>query len=407
MKVLHISTSDSGGAGIAALRTHIALLESGVKSKFLCLYKSSTSVPEVYQYRTSGISSIKKNILNRFGIKLPNSVLNKRKVKGLRGEYEAFSFPRTDIALHHHFLVKEADIINLHWVANFIDYPSFFSNLKKPVVWTLHDMNPFQGGFHYSKDRENNMNVWGDLESEFENLKVESVKKLSTLHVVTPSKWLGEATKNSKVFSNRPVHESFFYGIDFEVFKPLRKEVACEALGIPVEGIKIFFAADSLLNKRKGFDLLLAALLSLKNHQDINLVTIGHTTDNQLQSNFKCYNLGTLKDAKLINIAYNVADCFVLPSIEDNMPNVMLEALACGLPIISFPVGGMAEVIKTGDNGILAKALSSECLAEAIQGFIDNKFIFQRNEIRDTAFRMFNMKQHADKYIGLYSQIKS
>jgi glycosyltransferase involved in cell wall biosynthesis len=407
MKILHISTSDTGGAGIAALRTHIALLRAGIDSKFLCLYKSSTSVPEVYQYRGSLIRPLKTRILNKLGFAYSNSVLNKRKISGKNGEYEAFTFPTSDFFIHDHQLVREADLLNLHWVAGFIDYPSFFRNIKKPVVWTLHDMNPFLGGFHYLQDRINNIEILGDLDVEIEKVKKDSIDKCSTLHIVTPSKWLGEAARKSIIFKNRPVHDSFLYGIDFEVFKPIRKEVACEALGIPIEGIKILFVADSLLNKRKGFDLLMAALLSLKNQYDISLVTIGHGNNEQLNKAFKCYNLGTLKDAKLINIAYNVADCFVLPSREDNLPNVMLEALACGLPVISFPLGGMAEIIKTGENGILANDVSSEDLAKALQDFLNKRFAFDKEKIRNKAISIFSKDKHALKYLKLYNQIIS
>ncbi|MER2998304.1 glycosyltransferase [Pontibacter populi] len=405
MRVLHISTSDSGGAGIAALRTHIALLESGTKSKFLCLYKSTTSVPEVYQFHKSNKRSLKKEILNRFGLKLPNAVLNKRSIIGRKGEYEIFTFPRTDLRVHDHKLVKEADIIQLHWIADFIDYPSFFANINKPIVWTLHDMNPFQGGFHYLNDKETNSVIWSDIENDFIKLKKESVDMVPNLHVVTPSNWLGESAKRSTIFRDRPIHGNFYYGIDFEVFKPIKQEIACEILGIPVDGIKILFSADNLLNKRKGFDLLLAALDLLDKNLKLTLITIGSTFNNQVLSHFTCYNLGLIKDERLINIIYNAADCFVLPSREDNFPNVMLEALACGLPIISFPVGGMAEVIQTGENGILAKDLTPESLAEAIQGFIENKYFFQSEKIRAEAMSLFNKKRHAKKYLNLYNEM--
>ena len=150
MKIVHISTSDKGGAGIAALRLHKGLLQQNVDSSFLSLFGSGTGeTNSEFNINPSVQLSNLQKIKRKFGLPVTQVERNLRMLKGIKGDYEIFSFPFSDFQIEQHPLVQSADIINLHWVAGLINYPSFFKFIKKPVVWTLHDMNPFMGGFHY------------------------------------------------------------------------------------------------------------------------------------------------------------------------------------------------------------------------------------------------------------------
>ncbi|MDR2993391.1 MAG: hypothetical protein LBV11_06090, partial [Bacillus cereus] len=87
-------------------------------------------------------------------LNIDNVTLHKKKLDKLEGKYEIASIPFSSYRLENHPLIKEADIIHLHWIAdNFLNYPTFFKNIKQPIVWTLHDINPFRGIFHFDGDK--------------------------------------------------------------------------------------------------------------------------------------------------------------------------------------------------------------------------------------------------------------
>jgi glycosyltransferase involved in cell wall biosynthesis len=403
LKVLHISTYDYGGAAIAALRLHQGLLKRGIDSKFLSLHKRSYTIPEVYQFSSHVKRSLSFKLLTKFGVAKSQAERNEALIANHKGTFELFSFPSTDFQVHLHPLVDEADIIHLHWISNFIDWPSFFANINKPIIWTLHDMNPFQGGFHYLQDRQENWQNWGDIESNLELQKQNAIAGSKQLKIVAPSEWLRRAAEASKVLSGYPTH-LIRYGLDLDHFRPNEKKMACKVLNINSESVNLFFMADSLSIARKGFEVLLQALALLPLTQKITLITIGKLESPITIAGFEHIHLGSINDARLIGIALCTADCLILPSREDNLPNVMLEALACGIPVISPPVGGMAEVITTGENGILARDMSAEGLSQAINDFIKNKYLFDKNIIRQYAENNFSDIKQAMRYLELYKE---
>ena len=155
MKVVHLSTSDMGGAGIAAKRLHLSMLDAGVESKFLTLYKYGPDIKQHYlvqeEARSMGgklIKRLRSTLRYRLSFLYfdPGYYLKNRP-----SGYDHFSFPYSRIDLWRNKILREADLIHLHWVADgMLDYVKFFKKLKKPLVWTLHDMNPFTGGCHHS-----------------------------------------------------------------------------------------------------------------------------------------------------------------------------------------------------------------------------------------------------------------
>jgi hypothetical protein len=159
VKVLHISTYRTGGAGIAAFRLHKGLLDIGVESEFLylghetaCNLKKTSPHPPQPLYRRF-VSKVLPKASRRLSESRVTTIGIEEHAKG---NYEAFTSPITDFDITQFPAYKAADIVHLHWVADFLDYPSFFSKNVKPVVWTLHDMNPLQGGFHYLDDAAEN-----------------------------------------------------------------------------------------------------------------------------------------------------------------------------------------------------------------------------------------------------------
>ena len=193
MKIVHISTYKGGGAAAAALRLHRELIEQGHESNFLFLDKGKES-KNIFKYsKKVYVIQLGLRILKKLGLPLNLEQKNDYKIRRYKYEFEQFSFagtPYTKLAQHQ--LLQGCDVIHLHFVANFIDYSSFFRNSIKPIVWTLHDMNPIQGGFHYKNDEWDYASKLNGLDEKQYSIKRSALDLLARegLSVVAPSLWL-------------------------------------------------------------------------------------------------------------------------------------------------------------------------------------------------------------------------
>lgn len=402
MKIVHISTSYTGGAGIAALRLHNSLLANHIDSHFI-QSKPIKHIATNYIYRATYYHNFKYRILNK--INVSSYFFNKEywesKINKIDKNYEKITLPYSYYNLHEHPLIQSADIIHLHWVADFLDYPSFFKNITKPIVWTCHDMNPFLGIFHYENDIFNNStNMLYSIECQIRNRKKRILSNLRNITLVSPSKWLLEKYNT------------------YETFDPL-----CNKLVIPNPIIKfdsiindfelknnnpcLFFIADYVDVFRKGFDLLEDALLNF-NICPINILILGSgNISNKLKKNslLNIICIDKTNDRNLINSLYSVADFTIIPSKEDNLPNVMLESFMNGTPVISFSNGGMSEYIKPHTGILINTEISSYNLKKAIEKGIKNKNQFNRNYIKKFYEDNFSFENTTKKYIDLYQSL--
>ncbi len=187
MKVLLVTTSDRGGAGKACVRLHQGLLKKNIDAKLLLLQKSNSDIPESYSFLEA---FHKKTLFQRLVQKIKIRRLKKKHQKQLRGRppnVETFRFPNSPYALHEHPLFDWADIVNFHWMADFLDYPSFFKSYKKTIVWTLHDLLPFSGGYPYRigfHEKE-----YQHLVNEILQIKTRALEAAS-LHIVVLNEWM-------------------------------------------------------------------------------------------------------------------------------------------------------------------------------------------------------------------------
>ena len=423
MKVLTVNTTDSGGAANSCGRLHLSLLSEGVNSKVLLRIKQNNWC-ESHQFieKPKPLSFFNKfqNKVIRIGKELklyPPSKENNKELEFLSARpagLELFSFPNSGLDITESPLYQEADIINLHWVANFLDFQSFFFKNTKPVVWTLHDMNPFTGGEHYAEEylgidqngKPNFREVSKEekMKTEFNlELKKKAISQFNNLNIVAPSRWLAGEAKKSELFKAFPIHH-IPNGLDSDVFKPLDKSFARSLFNIPENKKVILFVADSIDNNRKGFIYLKRAFEQISEREDLILCAIGNTA-NELSSRSDILNLGFINDERLMSAAYNAADAFVIPSLMDNLPNTVIESLMCGTPVIGFPVGGIVEMIQDKENGLLAKDISVSGLTEAISYFLNHSDKFSKEIIRANAVKNYNAKKQADRYIELFKNI--
>lgn len=413
--VLHISTFDTGGAAIAAKRLHLALLEQNIDSRMLFAKKTDMSVENSFEIKSekkSGLRSLGYRLSRKMGGGRNYWEKSKSFLKGRATHHDLFSLPYSDFDFTKTDLFNKAHIIHLHWVPSLLDY-DFFSKIQKPVVWTLHDMNAFTGGCHYSagciKYRTDcgtcpqlNGTKNRELAKSFLQYKNQKLKP-ELLHVVTPSDWMRHKVNESSLMGACEATK-IFYSLDIDIFKPLDKSYAREVLNIPKDAKVVLFVSERLKNHRKGFDLLIDAIKST--NENILYCSIGDlgNIDKPLE-NFK--HLGKLTDLYSLVLAYNSADVLVIPSREDNLPNVMLEALCCGTPVIAFENGGMQEIINHDFNGILVSEQSSKSLACAIETFFKKSTFFKKTSISDKARDLFAPEKQAEAYMQLYSKLRS
>lgn len=408
MKVLHITRSVKGGAGIAAKRLHDALCENGVQSGFLSYnltidFNSQIINDPFFIYQKPSL--LKKAYLKIkfffFPSRYQKAVFQFQKIKK-ELDYEIITLPFSNYKLHEHPLVKEADIINLHWIGDFVDFTIFFKNCKKPIVWTLHDMNPFQGIFHYMNDQDRNNQIAGHFDSEMKGIKEIVIQSVTNGIIVSPSKWLLEQTKKSDVFFNWD-KKWIPYSINLRLFKQQDKEALRSECEIGSGEFVVLFVADNLKNSRKGFDLLTEALQNLRNIK-VTVLVIGKGEIPAIDT-VKMISLGEINSSLEMAKCYSMADVFVLPSREDNLPNVMLETFACGTPIIGFNTGGIAEHTIEDVTGVLADEVSAQSLANAIAKFYETKQNYNASIIRKYAEHNFSFAKQADSYITLYNEM--
>lgn len=395
MKVLHINTLDVGGAANACLRIHQSLLDKGIDSKVLLLRKTK-DIPYTYRF---DYWEHDKGLF--YGIyKSLKMKLYKRKIDRLdafRKEHpaEIFSLPNTVYDITEHPLYKEADIIQLNWTSYFLDEPSFFKKNKKPVIWRMADLYICGSGNHYDKGFP-----FKSYDKLFKkNYKIrEKCLKDNEINVVAISTWTEQQAENSKLLKGQPI-TLIPNGIDTDVYKQYDKVSSREFLSLPQDEKIILFGSDDLSVLRKGTGLLYEAIDSLKN-TDYYFCAFGKTPDAK-HENIKY--LGVVTDEEILARIYSAADIFVLPSIEETFGQVIIEAMACGTPVVSFPTGGALDAIQNGLNGFLTKEFSSKELASQIEYALNHKF--DNTKIRQFIKDNFSCELQAERYIDLYNQI--
>lgn len=331
---------------------------------------------------------------------------------------ELFSDDRSEFGSALPRQISDCDIVNLHWVNGLVDVKSFFGSWRKPVVWTLHDMNPFTGGCHYNgdceryvdrcglcpqlfSDRERDLSrsIWNRKNRTYENLVADG------LHIVTPSQWMANLAKKSSLLKRFP-KTVIPNGIDTKVFSPRDPSELRASLGIPATTPVLLFVADYAANERKGFSLLVEALKTLDQNHEFCLISIGGDRPELPGGRFHLH-LGRVSDENRLATVYSLADVFVIPSIQDNLPNTILESLACGTPVAGFRTGGIPEVVRDGVTGRLADSGDIAGLREAILSLLsgDDRLAVMAKACRNAALSEYAQEVQAKRYLDLYQKV--
>jgi glycosyltransferase involved in cell wall biosynthesis len=416
MRVVHIATVDAqGGAARAALRLHNGLLEIGVESAMVVQTKSLED-PSIHKVEKAPENSpALAALIQRGYIDLNRTALSTT----------YFSAGCTGIDLRDDPRIAAADVLNLHWVAGFQNAVSIarLQTLGKPIVWTLHDQRAFTGGCHFSagcaKFEQGCIGCPQLLEDPAQFTAVnlfDSASLLATraITVVTPSRWLGDCARRSLLFRKTRV-EVIPYGIELDLFTPGDRAAVRKELGLDPSNFYFLVGADHGSEKRKGFRELREALeVSMAEASfarrvregGIQLVSFGRTSPDLENGPVPVRSLGYIDSDRKMAAVYAAADVYILPSLEDNLPNTLLEAMSCGTPAVAFETGGVPDILAQGLTGWMAPCGNIEALGKALVRASETPDLTaMRLRSRRDIERRCSLEKQAREYEALYRQL--
>lgn len=385
LKVLHLSTYDVGGGATAAIRLHNNLRRVGVDSRFLTM-RNVAGTDGIYEMPKYGIFL---RIINRIRL-----FQNKWQISKVDPRYCFFDSGVSFICSPSEILEKvnfKPDVIIAHWISGFLsakDLAKLSMVVDAPVIWYLMDMGPLTGGCHYAWDCKGYTLKCGccpalysndkdDFSSKYLKKKSKYLQKTNIVPVAG-TEWLFRQVQNSSLFKGKK-KEKILIGIDQNVFKPAAREQVRRQLGLPLGKKIIFFGAGRVSEPRKGLLYLKESLMHLasgefKKKDDTVIVTAGHDDEAWREGEgypFEHKHLGVLRNDKELAAAYQAADVFVCPSIEDSGPMMINEAIMCGTPVVSFEMGVALDLVQTGHTGYRAKLKDSRDLANGIKYILE------------------------------------
>lgn len=410
MKILHINTIQFGGAALCAIRINKALVNQGIDSRML--FAEGYSLPEGVDGAIADRDTIfwKKNeflkLIRKLLLHTPfSSGADKmRRILNKRNEHSLFlNQPFSDFSnIAHHPLVEWADIIHLHWVAEFVDYPSFFKKIKKPIVWTLHDEYPAIGIQHFSSQFSPLPEELKDIDYYCRKIKRKSINKSHSLHIVAISELMKDICKQSDVLRGYPI-TLIHNGIDTTIFRRYDKQEARKKLGLISDACIFLFSSYKLDEKRKGLDRLIGALESVDKPNKMLVCIGGFSYNNPIpDTSFPVIFTGLLVNQDKISLLYSASDFFLQCSYEECFAQTPLEAMSCGIPVISTPCSGAPDLIRPF-NGILCEGFDSESIASGINSALSKQY--DANVIRQYIIENYQYDKISQQYIDLYNNI--
>lgn len=413
MKILIVNTSErTGGAAVAANRLMKALNNYGVKAKMLVRDKETDTLT---------VAELPKSPMKRWHFLWERLVVFCRLHFSKQHLFEIdIANAGTDITNLREF--QEADIIHLHWINQgmlSLDNINKILRSDKAVVWTMHDIWPATAICHYTRGcgyfksgcHQCQLLPGGgsqnDLSTSIWNQKQRMLSE-HNISFVACSKWLEGEAKKSALLKNQHIF-SIPNPIDTHIYHPQNKQEARQRLGLPTDKQIILFVSQRVTDDRKGMAYFTAATKQLvETYPNLNATVAilgGHSEDVASQLALPAIPLGYVNDEKRIVDIYNAADVFVLPSLEDNLPNTLMEAMACGVPCVGFKVGGIPEMIDHQQNGYVARFRDADDLAAGM-GWVLNNENYQ--ELSAQALHKVNtcysQRSVASRYIEVYNQ---
>ena len=412
MRVLIVNTSErTGGAAVAANRLMKALNNNGAKAKMLVRDKETEALTVVSLPQSS---------------RLRWYFLWERLVIFCRLHFSRQHLFEVDIANAGFDITKlpefqEADVIHLHWInQGMLSLKTIQKILKsgKPVVWTMHDIWPATALCHVTLGCERfttqcehcRLLPGGGASNDFSTTVWQRKQRMladGSIYFVACSHWLASEAKRSALLKGQKI-TSIPNPIDTRVYKRGNKQEARQRLGLPLDKKLILFASQRVTNVNKGMDYLIEACQQLQVADAAVVILGGHAEEVVSQLSLKAYPLGYVNEEQRIVDVYQAVDVFVLPSLSENLPNTIMEAMACGVPCVGFKVGGIPEEIDHRHNGYVAEYRNAEDLARGIRWILSEADYEKLSQSAVQKVKQnYSQQSVALKYLDVYHQAQA
>lgn len=420
MNILHINTENSsGGASLCAKRICCAQCKHGIDARMLVaqgqeetfIFKAIPDKKKKDIWYSNPLLGHIKHILMRmpwfWDEEKVRTELKKAQENTIERPY--IHLPYSDYKdITKHPLFDWADIIHLHWVSGFIDYPSFFKRIKKPIVWTFHDEHPAIGLMHYQSEFSPLPKEYKKINNIVIKIKENAIKFAeSNINIVAISEKMQDVCAQSPITKRLPttlIHN----GVDATVFCPHDKQSVRKYYNISEDAIVFLFSAYNIGDRRKGLDRVITALESLA-LPNTYLICIGENEGKTApETSFRIIQTGKIDNQDYIAGLYSASDFFIQASYEEAFAQTPLESMACGTPVISTPCSGATDLIRCF-NGIICKGYDSKEIADGIKQALE----YQQNQgysvsiIRDYIIKNYSYDIISNQYINLYKDILS
>ena len=399
MLVLHLSTSESGGAGLAASRLAAAQVSNGINAHILS-----------NQGKSGQARNIPKNLWSICKSKITtasNILLTKANVPA-HSIFSVSSIRRETI------VSLKPEIIHIHNWYNLLslsDINFFLENFS--VVFTMHDMRLLTGGCHYSLDCTNFQTNCMNCPQTRTSLNFNSAQKreLEAIFmanrgryaVVAPSNWLSGLALENSIGSNASEVLSIPNAINK---KDLR--FSAEPLNKNESGTSnLLFVSHDLDSPIKGLDLLLSALVELEEKYELrfNLTTVGRGFERiSINSKLVVTNIEKCDPVQMKQLMRS-QDALVVPSRNDNSPNVILEAQSIGLVVIASAVGGISELVLENETGFIFDP-NTDSLVQSLLNFHNAKNLeVIRKNAQEFSWDRNNESNIVASHVALYERL--
>ena len=404
MRIIHVCYHDiRGGAALAARRLHLELLRTGYESRFMLVEQSGDTEQAI---RLPALFRCRCRIEQRL------EALAFRHANRNRLTPQSLNLFPTSIAARINR--ENPDVVNLHWINGASSAIWDLPRIHAPVVWTLHDTWPYCATEHYHDNNDLRF-VTGYREpapnGSFWQPLVWKCKRKNwngwTPEIVAPSNWIAGEAQSSELMHRLPI-TPIANGVDLAVFRPSDRLKARQTLRLPPDARIILFGAYNAADRNKGGPELTAALrrLSRRFSEPLLLLAVGSNTE-MPDFGIPTVFTGRLDTEQQMATAYAAADATVLASKYDNLPNILVESLACGIPAAAFATGGIPEIMEDRVSGALAEPFQPESLADALAWILEHPHPEQlAAAARHRAKSCFDIRDCARRYSGLYAGLR-
>jgi glycosyltransferase involved in cell wall biosynthesis len=314
---------------------------------------------------------------------------------------------RHHAALRNRIAQTQPPLLNVHNIHDSgLDHDALPADL--PLIWTLHDCWAFAAEAYTWQDTHlgATQTAAGDRPQEAALARRKSFfARSAPTALVAPSQWLANTARQ-----HTPSHVTIKhipYGIDLDAFTRHDPAASQQALGLDPDRIWLGHAA-TWANSRKGFDII-AATLRQMDCSGLGLLIWGQQPDDPLPANLPVHYSGHISGTDALSRHYSASNLFLCPSRADNLPNTVLESLACGTPILGSEVGGIPDMVRPGQTGWLFPGDTPAACAQALQSALAERPTWPtlQTQCREIAEAEYSLSLQATRYQQLIAELCS